>query len=101
MGLAIALQDEWGAQLDVVASPKNLGKLLPEYGDPAHPMLASIHLYGNTVFNRIQMDRFLAEWSEVASKAQALEERELVSTVERLAHRCRNEVHLYIKFIGD
>jgi hypothetical protein len=44
----------------MVAYPKNyLGKLLPEYGDPAHPMLASIDLYGNTLFNRIQMDRFL------------------------------------------
>ena len=102
MGLGIALQDEWGTELDMVADPKNyLGRLLPEYGDPAHPMLASIDFYADTVFNRMQMERFLTEWTEVSMKARAPEERELISAIERLACRVRDEVHLYLKFIGD
>jgi hypothetical protein len=49
----------------------------------------------------MQMDRFLTEWAEVSWKARSPDERELISTIEKLAHRCRNEVHLYLKFIGD
>jgi hypothetical protein len=40
MGLGIELRDELGAKLDMVVDPKNyLGKLLPQHGDPVHPML--------------------------------------------------------------
>jgi hypothetical protein len=102
MGLGIALQDESGAELESLADPRNyLGKLLPEHGDPTHPMLASIDFYGDTVFNRMQMDRFLAEWADVSARANAPEEKALVSAVEGLARRCQDEVHLYLKFIGD
>ena len=102
MGLGITLQDESGAELESLTDPKNyLGKLLPKNGDPTYPMLASIDFYGDTVFNRMQMDRFLVEWSDVSTKANAPEERSLVSAVERLARRCQDEVHLYLKFIGD
>ena len=59
--------------------PRTTGKLLREHGDPTHPMLASIDFYGDTVFNRMQMDRFLEEWAEVSAKANALEEKVLVS----------------------
>ena len=102
MGLGITLQDELGTELDTVVDPKNfLGKLLPEHDDPAHPMLTSIDFYGDTVFNRMQMERFLAEWADVRAKAHAPDEQALVSAVEGLARRCRDEVHLYLKFIGD
>jgi hypothetical protein len=102
MGLGIALQDEMGSELAVVVDPKNhLGRLLPPPEDSAHPMLTSIDFYGDTVFNRMQMDRFLAEWADVSAKAFGPEERELVSAIEGLARRCQDEVHLYLKFIGD
>ena len=102
MGLGIELQDERGTQLDMVTDPKNyLGRLLPQHDDPVHPMLASIDFYGDTVFNRMQMDGFLTEWAEVSGKGHRAEERELISAIEKLARRCRDEVHLYLKFIGD
>jgi hypothetical protein len=102
MGLGIALQDESGVEVDSLADPKNhLGRLLPEHDDQTHPMLASIDFYGDTVFNRMQMDRFLEEWAMVSARAQSHEEKALVSAVEKMAHRCQDEVHLYLKFIGD
>src|SRR5687768_9773917 len=102
MELGISLQDELGAELDSIVDPKNvLGKLLPEHDDPAYPILASIDFYGDTVFNRMQMDRFLTEWTDVAAKASTAEERLLLSAIEGMAHRCQDEVHLYLKFIGD
>jgi hypothetical protein len=102
MGLGIELQDELGGQLDMVADPKNfLGRLLPQNDDPLHPMLASIDSYGDTVFNRMQMPRFLSEWSEISEKAQSPDERELVAKIESLARRVQDDVHLYLKFVGD
>jgi len=101
MGLEIVLQTELGAQIDSVTDPKNhLGKLLPRIDDESHPILGGIDPYGDTVFNGIQMRRFLLEWKDVSSNA-ITEERELVSKIEELALRCRDEVHLYIRFIGD
>ena len=102
MGLGITLQDERGVEVDHVEDFKNyLGSLLPDPGDHAFPMLASIDFYGDTIFNRMQMDRFLSEWKQVSSKAHSPEERQLFSTVEKLALRVRDEVHLYLRFIGD
>ena len=101
MGLGIELQDECGATLESVTDPKNLlSRLLPS-NDDAHPTLASIDPYGDTVFNRLQMARFLREWAVISTKALTSEERGLLAAIEKMALRCRDEVHLYLKFIGD
>jgi hypothetical protein len=63
--------------------------------------MGGIDPYGDTVFNGIQIRRFLLEWEAVSSNAVTTEERELVSKIEELALRCRDEVHLYIRFVGD
>lgn len=103
VGLEIQLQDEWGGRIEGIADPKNLlADLLPPYGrSDAYPMLAGIDPYGDTVFNRLQSPRFLSEWVDVVSNARTQEDRELVSEIERLARRCSDEVHTYLKFIGD
>jgi hypothetical protein len=102
MGLDVVLQDEFGGKLESVADPKNLlGRLLPRNDDYSQPMLASIDPYGDTVFNRTQIERFLREWSLVSAKAQTSEEHSLIEAVEKVALRCRDEVHLYLRFIGD
>jgi hypothetical protein len=64
-------------------------------------MLSSLDPYGDTTLNYLQMRRFLREWTEVTGKPRSPEEKDLVSKVEYLARRCRNEVHVYLKFIGD
>ena len=102
MGLDIELQDEQGEPLESLADPRNLlGRLLPPNDDDSHPMLASIDPYGDTVSNRIQMQRFLHEWAGGCAKAQTSEERSLVASIEKMAFRCHDEVHLCLKFIGD
>jgi hypothetical protein len=102
MGLGIELQDERGERLESVADPKNLlGLLLPPNDDDSHPMLASIDPYGDTVFNRMQIKRFIREWAVVSAKAQTSVEHSLVAAIETMALRCHDEVHLYLKFIGD
>ncbi|MBV9613081.1 MAG: hypothetical protein JO091_11450 [Acidobacteriaceae bacterium] len=102
MGFGIELKDEWGAQLDTVADPQNiLDRLLPVPGDSSNPMLGSIDPYGDTVFNVIQINWFLSEWSAVLAKAQTAEEQELTSKITAMAQRVRDGIGLYLKFVGD
>ncbi|HTB62965.1 MAG TPA: hypothetical protein VK737_05190 [Opitutales bacterium] len=84
-----------------MVDPKNLlHKLLP-FDDIIFPLAGSIDLYGDTVFNRLQMKRFILEWAEISKKAQTTEARDLVSKIESLASSCAERLHLYLKFIGD
>jgi hypothetical protein len=102
MGLSIEVQDEFGATLSTTTDPKNLlTYLLPEFGDTAYPMLGCIDPYGDTTFNRPQIALFLAEWIAVSLRAKTIEEKELASCIESMAQRVRDNVHLYLKFIGD
>jgi hypothetical protein len=103
MGLEIQLQNECGGRIESIADPKNLlADLLPPHEkSDAYPMLAGIDPYGDTVFNPIQIRRFLSELADVLSCARTQEGRELASEIGRLARRCSDEVHTYLKFIGD
>lgn len=102
MGLCIALTNEGGENLGFVTDDKNfLHKLLPSVDDDSSPMLASIDWYGDTVFNSVQMRRFMQEWDILKQRARSVEEAQLAAAVKSLAERCRDEVHLYLKFIGD
>jgi len=102
MGLSITLQDEFGGVLETVLDPENfLHRALPPDDDPSCPLLSGIDFYGDTVFNRPQMKRFILEWASVEASAISPEERELAKTIRELAGRCANDVHLYLKFIGD
>ena len=103
MGLEIQLQNEFGGMIESTIDPKNLlPDLFPsEDRSNSYPLLSGIDLYGDTVFNRIQMRRFLSEWAGIVAAARTQEEQALVLEIERLARTCSTEVHLYLKFIGD
>jgi hypothetical protein len=47
------------------------------------------------------MPRFLKEWASISLKTTTADEQAIVSAVEALARRCGDEVHTYLKFIGD
>jgi hypothetical protein len=100
MGLAVALQNESGEALETISDDNDfLHSLLPPQGSSY--MLGAVDWYGDTVFNRLQMKQFLAEWELVQNKASSPEQRSLVAEIKKLAVRCHKEVHLYLKFVGD
>jgi hypothetical protein len=102
MGLCIELTDESWAVLEFATDERNLlHRLLPPQDGDSSPMLESIDWYGHTVFNSIQMKRFLAEWEYVVQRAASDEEQVLAARIKKLAERCRDEVHIYLKFVGD
>ncbi len=101
MGINIELQTERGEVLERVTDSQNLvGRFLPPNDNWDCPMLASIDPYGDTIFNRVQMDRFLREWRALGHQSDS-DAQSLVWTIEQMAVRCRDEVHLYLKFVGD
>lgn len=94
--------DEFGRKIEETADfLQLLPRFLPPEEDPAYPLLGSIDPYGNTIFNGLQMKRFLSEWESVASRARSSDEEDFMATVKRMATRCRDEVHVYLKFVGD
>ena len=103
MGFNVELQDELGGRIDGVDDPRGLlDRLLPEPNNrDDYPFLRSLDAYGDTTFNRLQMPRFLKEWASISLKTTTADEQAIVSAVEALARRCRDEVHTYLKFVGD
>jgi hypothetical protein len=101
MGFDINLEGERGEVLATVSDPTNLLHRLLERSFGLEPSLEEIDWNGDTVFNRVQIPRFLSVWETLASQAQHPNELEIVNQVKALAIRCGNGVHLYLKFVGD
>jgi len=102
MGMCIALRTETGKDLEFIPDDKNLlHGLLPQPYTDSDSMLGWIDWYGNTIFNRVQMKRFLEEWGHLAQRAETPEQKGLLASVRKLAVRCQDELHAYLWFIGD
>ena len=102
MGLDIFLQDENGNVLKNIGDPHNLlHQLLPSLEDTSYSLLRFVDWYGDTIFNRLQMETFLIEWERLIKKAGVGEEFELLAQIKNLARLCQKTPHLYLKFYGD
>lgn len=102
MGLIIALEDEQSNRIEGIEDPGNrLHRLLPSADDLTSRVLKYVDWYGDTVFNRLQMDDLLREFQQIRTGAQDGGDKELISRIMVLAERCKNEPHLYLKFYGD
>jgi hypothetical protein len=100
MGISVVLRSSCQEVLCRIDDDKNL---LHELLIPETPssMLGAVDWFGDTIFNRLQMDQFLSEWEMLKRRASTADEASLISEVEGLAMRCKNEPHLYLVFIGD
>jgi hypothetical protein len=108
MGLVLKLQDEWGDVLEEIADPKDLlGPYIPPINDESYHCLRFIDRYGDTYFNRQQIERFKIEWERLAATVREDDKeveaavRSLFEQVSEFARKCQREPHLYIKFEGD
>jgi len=102
MGITVLLVTEGGEILDEAGDPLNhLHRMLPVPEDPAYVLVNSIDWYGDTIFNRLQMPRFAAEWAKLRDAAASVDAADLYTRVISMAERCEAEVHVYLKFQGD
>jgi hypothetical protein len=75
----------------VNGDPHLLDSLLLEASNALFHVLQFIDPYGDTVFNRLQMDEFLAEWDMLTERGRSLEQREVLAEVRALASLCREQ----------
>jgi hypothetical protein len=78
-----------------------LGQFIPEADVPNYCCIKYIDKWGNTIFNRLQMDDFIREIKIITEKSKDDKVKALVDHIINLSEKCKNEVHTYIKFIGD
>lgn len=103
MPLNVKLETESGEPVEeAYFDPRYpLNDLLPAFDDTSYQCWRFIDEYGDTVFNRMQMETFLAELERIRRTAQRPEHRTALDRVEQMARRCQSEVHHYLKFYGD
>lgn len=102
MGIDVYLETEDGTVIAELSDPQNIIKHLIPLDDAHFPLLRYVDLYGDTVFNRLQMDQVLAELKQLKKNvSRSSEEVKYITAIEDMAHRCRSEPHLYLKFRGD
>lgn len=102
MGLSVVLETESGEELERVDDPRNiLHLLLPGADNGSSSLLRFIDWYGDTVFNRLQIEFFLTEWEVLEQRVHDPEEKAFLGRIKEMARRVQKESHLYLKFYGD
>lgn len=102
MGITrIALVDGTGDEEAIaIGDTRLLERLLPQYDDPTSQCLRFVDVYGDTVFNRLQMAQLLVEWDQLSARANEADT-PVVEEVRGLIRRCQAEPQTYVKFYGD
>lgn len=102
MGIDAHLQDELGNVLESVLDPNGLMSALLKTA-PSNDLvcLPYIDPYGDTTFNRLQITALIAELRAAISRQCNEAIVAHARAVLRLAEKCLDEVHVYLKFVGD
>jgi hypothetical protein len=96
MSWAVRLQDERGKPVINYDAGIDFD-LVEAVAD--HKLLRYVEPYGDTVFNCRQMDDFIEGWNLIRPKTA--EQKQEWEKVLQMAVKCKDEHHLYLKFIGD
>jgi hypothetical protein len=98
----VVLEDPLGGAVEKAHGRTWLfGPLLQRIEPGTYPLIKYIDMYGDTIFNRLQMTDFLAGWRQLRALASNPEEAALLDEVERLATTCQEIPGHYLKFYGD
>jgi len=97
MSLVVKLEDDLGERGDWVM----LHSVIPSRDEHDFPLLSGIDPYGKTVFNHLQMERFLEEWQRVHERARDESQQEAWQRVRDMATACKEDRDLYLRFVGN
>ena len=99
MAINVEWQDERGAILARYEGP-SFTLTLVERADPASNCMRFIDPYGNTTFNQQQLPVLVQELE--ALETQTTDgQREVIRALLTFLRPAQDQVHTYIKFIGD
>lgn len=101
MSFTINLEQEDGKIIESIDDGGLLAKCLLDIKNSNFCCIKYIDSYGDTVFNRLQMDDLIKDISIIKDNVKTKEFDELAEKIIGFAEKCKNEVHLYLKFYGD
>jgi hypothetical protein len=101
MGVNVYLETEFGKKIAELLDPQGIVARLMPIDDAHFPLLRYVDLYGDTVFNRIQMEQILIELEQLKNPSRSSEEINCIHKIEDMARQCQSEPHFYLKFYGD
>lgn len=104
MGIDVAWVDEDHKEMQLVSDPQQVLTRLANsrwLGLASSVCLRFVDPWGDAVFNQAQNKVLLTELSTEAQEASDSEVRAHLQNVIHLVELASNEVHTYIKFIGD
>ena len=96
MSLVVKLEDDLGERGEWVI----LHGVVPSNEELEFPVLGGIDPFGKTVFNHLQMDAFLTEWTRVESRAKDETQRDAWNKIREMAEACKSDRDLYLRFVG-
>jgi hypothetical protein len=99
--LTVSLEDENGNNLESLEDNGLLGSHIPPVSDKTYCCTKYIDLYGNTIFNRLQMDDFIEEMKIIQGKSENPHTKDIIDNIIKLANKSKSKPHLYLKFYGD
>jgi hypothetical protein len=95
------MEDPTGGTFDAAG---DFDRLLLSETSPAvrsYRLLRHVDPYGDTIFNRLQMDEVLADIEDATTGNPNPIEMRGLARLKVMADRCRDGTHLYLWFIGD
>ncbi|CUS39752.1 hypothetical protein COMA1_90040 [Candidatus Nitrospira nitrosa] len=101
MGITIQLEDESGNPEGELLLDTFLFLAIPQATNSSYACLRFIDLYGNTIFNRLQIPVLIEELHRIADIAKTNEDKQFLTKLLTLTEKCRAKPHLYLRFIGD
>lgn len=100
--MIVYLQDEKGNKIDELIDKDGIvEKILPQYNDKNFQCLRFVDLYGDTVFNYLQMNQLGEECILLLNRFRDIEPKEFISHLLSMIKNCKVSPHRYIKFFGD
>lgn len=97
--ITVVIQDELGKEIaggiDLPASS------LSAHDDERFICARFIDPYGDTFFNYLQVPYFLDELRLLKANATNTQQKDCLEQIEELVAQYRDEVHVYVKLIGD
>ncbi len=101
MPIHVVLQNINNEKIAVIVPPDALLNDILPFGDPAFCLLQFVDLYGDTIFNGLQMQQFIKEWDIIVGRVTTEEGRESLLRIRELALQCQRRPHIFLRFIGD
>jgi hypothetical protein len=102
MGVDVQIEDEDGNMIEHMGDIKGqFSNFIPSLIESNSFCLRFIDLYGNTIFNQMQIPILIEEISEALEHVENKDNYEFINEILLFIRKAKGQVHTYVRFIGD